>query len=302
MAEAWLTILGSSAAVPMRGRGLACNALSYRGSVLLLDVGEGCQHRLIEAGVSLHRVELVAVTHAHGDHVYGLPGLLQSMSMAGRTRPLTVVGPRQAIDVVRAVIEAGPSRPTFEVRLVEARDGLVVEAGGLRVRAFPVRHTVPAYGYVVEEPPRRKLRVELLRRLGLRPGPWLSRLREGEPVSVAGVRLHPGDVFEEVGGFKLVYTGDTMPCGRVVEEARGAAVLVHDSTFTSRHAERAYEEGHSTALDAAAAAREAGARLLVLTHFSARYDDVGEHVREARRLHPYVVAAEEFMRVPVSAR
>jgi ribonuclease Z len=296
--DAWLYVLGSSAAVPMRGRGLPCYAFIYRGVVVLLDVGEGCQHRMVEAGVSPLRVELIAVTHAHGDHLFGLPGLLHTMNLMGRAKPLTIVGPRQVIDYVRAITEVA-GRPGFELKLVEAREGVTLELAGLRLRPFPVKHTIEAYGYTIEEPPRLHLKLDILRRLGVKPGPWISKLRQGEPVSINGVRLNPEDVFAKAPGIKLVYTGDTRPLKRVVEEARGATLLVHDATFTLKHAEKAYEEGHSTAADAGLTAMMASAQLLVLTHFSARYDDPYEHVSEAKRYHPFVIAAEDYLKIPI---
>ncbi len=299
--RARLLILGTSAAVPMRGRGLPCYVLSYRGVQIILDAGDGCQHRLLEAGVSLHRVEALLLTHSHGDHVYGVPGLLHTMHMNGRSRSLTVVGPRDVLDYIEAALRS-TGKPRFELRLVEARDGLQLSLGGLRVRVFPVDHTVEAVGYVVEEPgPKLKVNLEKLRRLGLKPGPYLSKLKMGEEVTVNGVRVRPEDVLEPAGNpLKLVYTGDTRPCERTVREAANATILVHDATFTVEHADKAREEGHSTAADAARVASEAGATLLVLTHFSARYEDVSRHVREARRYHPYVVAAEDYMTIPLA--
>ncbi len=304
MVTAELMVLGSSAAVPMRGRSLPCIVFSYRGQHVLFDAGEGCQHRLIEAGIGVQRVKAVLITHLHGDHFYGLPGLIHSMSMLGRRDELLVVGPKGIREALELLVELGGAKPSFPVRVVEARHGLslTIPGIGFTARAFQVDHTVEAYGYVLEEPRERVLRVsvEKLAELGLRPGPFLSRLKRGEEVVVEGKRVRPEDVLEEARKpLKIVYTGDTRPCEEVVKAAARATVLIHDSTFHSRDSDRAYEEGHSTSADAGRAAAEASASLLILTHISARYDDVTPLIRDAERFHPYVLAAEEWLKIPL---
>jgi len=299
--ELGLVFLGTSAAVPTRSRGLPGIALVYRGSIVVMDCGEGTQAALTRAGLSPLRVEAVLVTHLHGDHVFGLPGLAQSMAMLGRRRPLLVAGPPGVYGFLREAFRYTRWLPPFPLYVAELEPGdTLALPSGLRVEAFPVDHTVPALGYRVEEP-RRKPRVDLeqARRLGLEPGPLLGRLQRGEPVRVGGRLVRPEDVLVERPRAVIVYTGDTRPAETVVEAARGATVLVHDSTFASDMAEEAHAQGHSTALDAARAAREAGARLLVLFHISARYESPGPLLREARRVHPATVAAEDLAKLPL---
>ncbi len=299
--ELGLVFLGTSAAVPTRERGLPSVALVYRGSIVLMDAGEGTQRALGLYGLSGLRVEAVLVTHMHGDHVFGVPGLLQSMAMLGRRRLLVVAGPRG----LRGFLEAAsmytrwlPPYPVYIVEL-EAWERLMLPSG-LAVTAFPVCHGVGALGFRVEELRRRpRVDLEKARRLGVPPGPLLGRLQRGEPVVVGGRLVRPEEVVVERPRAVVVYTGDTAPCPSVVEAARGATVLVHDATFAEDMAEEAHEQGHSTAADAARAAREAGVRLLVLTHFSARYEDTGRLLREARRIFPRTVAAEDGLRIVV---
>lgn len=299
--ELGLVFLGTSAAVPAAGRGLPGLGVVYRGSVVLLDAGEGTQARLRECGLSPLRVAAVLVTHLHGDHVFGLPGLLQSMAMLGRRSLLVVAGPRGLRRFLEEAAVATYWLPPYPLWVVElGPGGSLVLPNGFLARAFPVAHRVPALGYRLVEPAR-KPRVDLgrARRLGV-SGPLLGRLQRGEPVELPGGRLvRPEEVLVERPRAVIVYTGDTAPTESVVEAARGASVLVHDATFTSDMAAEAHAQGHSTARDAAEAARRAGVGVLVLTHFSARYEDARPLVDEARRLFPRTYAAVDCGRLPL---
>lgn len=302
--EVGVVFLGTSAAMPTRYRGLPGLVLKYRGSLLLFDCGEGTQHRLVEAGLSPLKIKAVFITHLHGDHVFGLPGLIQSMAMNNRRESLYVYGPKGIAHLLEAVFEAARFAPPFNVYVVEVRGGERFRVlDRVWVSVFPVRHTVEAYGYAVYEEPRPgKVDVEKARRLGIEPGPLLGLLQRGIPVSVGGRLVRPEEVVGKPRpGFRLVYTGDTAPIDglRKVVGLDKVDVLVHDATFTSEYELEAHEEGHSTALDAAKAAIELGARVLVLTHFSARYRSPEPLVFEASRLHPNVVAAEDLLKLPI---
>ncbi len=299
--ELGLLFLGTSAAVPTPGRGLPGLAVIHRGRAILLDAGEGTQAALTRYGVSPLRVEAVLVTHLHGDHLFGVPGLLQSMAMAGRRGLLVAAGPPGLRRFLEEAAIATRWLPPYPVEVHELVPGeSLVLPSGWRVEAYPACHTVPGLVYRLVEPPRKpRVDLEAARRLGV-SGPLLGRLQRGEPVVAAGGRLvRPEEVVRPRPRAVIVYTGDTAPCSSVVEAARGATVLVHDATFTSDMEEEAHRQGHSTAADAARAAREAGAGLLVLTHFSARYRDPGPLLREARRIFPRVVAAGDGLRLVV---
>ncbi len=300
--ELGVYILGSSAAVATKQRSLPCIAVVYRGSVYLFDPGEGCQRGLQEAGLSPLRIKLIAVTHLHGDHLFGLPGLIQTMSLNNRDKSLIIAGPRGLCEFIDAAEKATLHYSRFDIKCVRVHDGFKLEfSPGIIIKAFSVKHTIEAYGYTFQEPQRPgKIDVAKALALGIKPGPLLAKLRRGEKVVVGGRLVRPDDVVSPpMPGARIVYTGDTAPTERVIEEAKKATVLIHDATFTEDMREEAHSQGHSTALDAAHAARKAEASLLVLTHISARYNSVAGHVAEARRIHPYVVAAEDLLKIPV---
>ncbi len=299
--ELGLVFLGTSAAVPTARRGLPSIAYMYRGGIVLMDAGEGTQERLQRCGLSPLRIEAVLVTHMHGDHVFGLPGLLQSMAMLGRRNLLIIAGPRGLRRFLEEAARATYWLPPYPVWLVEIEPGAsLVLPSGVTVESFPVAHRIPALGYRLVEPRRKpKVDLEAARELGV-AGPLLGRLQRGETVVLPdGRRVEPQEVLIERPRAVVVYTGDTAPSDSVVDAARGATVLIHDATFTHDMAEEAHEQGHSTALDAAFAAKKAGVGVLVLTHFSARYDDPAVLVDEAKRLFPRVYAAVDCSRLPI---
>jgi ribonuclease Z len=277
------------------------------GHGILLDAGEGAQLRLVETGFSVNDVDVIALTHSHGDHINGLPGLLQSMYMNSRRKPLTIFADRLTAEFIREALEVGYRDLGFEINLIEISgegEYVVSRKGGdlLVVKWFPVCHTIEAYGFTVEWRLRARVDLEKLRSMGLEPGPWISELLARGEVDYRGVRVKLDDISSGSGSTRIVYTGDTRPCRTVVNSARGARLLIHDSTFDSSLADEAAERGHSTSLDSASVAYEAGVDTLVLAHISPRYRDYPRIiVDEARRVFPRSIMAWDKMRLRLTA-
>ncbi len=292
-----IMFLGTSAAVPTKKRGLPAIALKHDADIFLFDVGEGTQYKLIRAGLSPVKISAVFITHLHGDHVFGLPGLLQSMSMYGRKTPLHIYGPRGISYFIESSIRATGHRPSFEIAVYEDLDEAIY--GSVRIKRFPVDHGLREnYGYTIEIRKPSKLDVEKLREIGL-PVRYWSKLQRGVDVDFKGRIIRAKDFLIERKPLKIVYTGDTRPIMRTVEEARNAEVLIHDSTTADDLADEAHEEGHSSAGDAGRIAHLAGVRLLVLTHISARYTDTRILLSDAKRYHTNTIVAEDYMIIPV---
>ena len=300
-----VTPLGVGGALPTRDRHLSALALRREGRVLLFDCGEGTQHQLLRAGLLGSRLEAIFITHLHGDHVYGLPGLLSTLALQERTEALTVVGP----EGVGAIIEGPPGLAKdgfpYPLRLVELEEGtehrVVYEGGAFRVEARPLEHRVPCFGYRYEEAERPgRFDVEAARAAGVRDGPDFETLARGGTVSVGGREVGPeGIVGPQRKGTVIAYCLDTAPCPGARRLAQSADLLVHDATFCDDEAHRAEETAHSTARQAAEVARDAGARRLLLTHFSARYSETDALVAQAREVFPCTDAAEELVTVSV---
>jgi len=291
-----ICFLGTSAGIPTKKRGLPCIALKYRGEILLFDVGEGAQARLIRASLSPMKIKAVFITHLHGDHVFGLPGLLQTMAMLGRSEPLSIYGPKGLRDFIYKSFELTGFKPQFDIYF-HVPPG-VYEVNDYVVRSFTVDHVTEAYGYVFEEKCiRGRFNPEKAKQLKI-PLKYWRLLRMGKLVTLNDGRIiRPQDVIDDYSrGAKIVYTGDTRPIDKIITIAKECDVLIHDSTFASELRKEAYEEGHSTSLDAALIASKANAKVLILTHISARYhDNPSILLYDARRYFSNTFLAEDYM-------
>jgi ribonuclease Z len=269
-----LTFLGTSAAAPTLHRNVSGLAVKADSDLLLFDCGEGSQRQMIRYGTGFG-VDAVFFTHFHADHYLGIIGFLRTLGMGGREEPLTLYGPPSAKRVLDVAIHLGVERLAFPVEVVELRGGEVLPRKGYAVRALRVDHRVNALGYALEEDgrPGRFDPLAALR-LNVPPGPLFGQLQRGQPVTLGdGTVVHPGQVLGEARpGRRVVLSGDTRPCAAVREAARDADLLIHEATFADDEQARALDTKHSTAREAGRLAREALARRLVLTHFSARHD------------------------------
>ncbi|HYZ89646.1 MAG TPA: ribonuclease Z [Myxococcales bacterium] len=301
--------LGTSAGRPTLSRGASALAIAAEAGWVLCDCGESAQVSALRAGLSLSRLDAVLVTHLHGDHFNGLPGLLGTLGLEGRERPLTVAGPRGILALLESLARAGSlGTGNLPLRIVELDgDGgaidLPEQEADFRVVARPLAHRVPTYGYRVSLADRPgTLDVEAAVAAGVPRGPLLSQVKEGRTVVLPDGRRVEGSRFlgPPRRGPSIAYALDTTPCRDAVELGREADVLVHESTYENARAELAHSRGHSTGLEAARVAAEARAGTLLLTHFSPSVD--AERVAdEAREIHARVTAAADLSGFDVTA-
>ena len=301
--------LGTSSALPTEARHLSALAVERKGRVLLFDCGEGTQYRLMEADLSRMRVDAIFVTHLHGDHCYGLPGLLSTLALQQRTDPVTLVVPSGGRAMLDATPGDAPDALPFPLRITEIDEGLthavVYETEGLTVEARPLDHRGFAIGFRLAERMRPgRFDPERARALGVPEGPAFGRLQDGTPVTVPdGTTVQPDQVMGPPRpGIAAAYVTDTRPCDGGRALADDADLLYHDATFADEHAARADKTGHSTARQAATVARDAGAERLLLGHLSARYPNPTPLVREAQSVFPETEIAEELRRYELDPR
>jgi ribonuclease Z len=290
-----VVFLGTSGSMPTAKRALSATLVRRGGDRLLFDCAEGTQRQLLRSDVGLVELEEIYLTHFHADHYLGLPGMFKTFSLRGRELPLRIYGPRglgELLSSLRRIF----GRLSYAVEAVELERGAVLERAGYRIEAFAVEHGVTAIGYsIVEDERPGRFDVETAAALGVPDGQERGRLQRGESVTLPdGREVTPDQVLGPARpGRKLVLSGDTGPAGSVVDASAGADVLVHEATFLADERERARETSHSTAGEAALVAREAGVRMLALTHVSTRYFG-HQVVEEARELFPATEVPRDF--------
>jgi len=298
-----VVFLGTAGSIPTLKRSLPAIAVQRKGELILFDSGEGVQRQMIRAGIGFHRKTKVFITHMHGDHVLGLPGLFQTMSLLDRERKLEVYGPSGIRAFVEAIQQTVQFTLTFPIEVFEIEDaGVVCKEREYEVHAIWVDHVISSLAYALTEKPRPgKFHPEKARSLEVPEGPLWSKLQHGSAVELPNGRVvKPDKVLDPPrSGRKIVYTGDTRPIENLAEFAESADLLIHEATFDDDLWERAREDGHSTPGQAAGTAKKAGTKRLVLTHISARYKESSLLLEQAKKVFPRVEVAEDFVKISI---
>ena len=295
--------LGTAASVPTVNRALPSVAIKRKNEILMFDCGEGVQRQMIRARVGLHKKMKIFISHLHGDHLLGLPSLLQTMSLLDRIQKLEVYGPVGVEAFIEAIQRTVQFMLTFPLETHDIEDeGLVCDEQEYQVQATRTEHLIPNLAYALIEKPRPgRFNPEKARALGIPEGPLWSKLQHGKEVKTStGERIKPEQV---VGtprpGRKIAYSGDTRPTERLVKLSENADLLIHEATLSDELFERAQEEGHSTPSQAAEIARKAAVKRLILTHVSSRYKGTQQLLEQAQKIFPNVTVAEDFIIVDI---
>jgi ribonuclease Z len=297
-----VTVLGSGASLPTLHRQTTSLALQREGDLYLLDCGEGAQLQWRRAGLRFSKLRAICISHLHGDHVNGLVGLLQTLSLSGRESPLSLFGPPGIEAFIGAARRHLGLRLTYDLDLVELTGGPVVENDDYRVVCAPLDHGIATLGFAfIEEPRAGRFDVAAARGLGVPEGPLFGKLQRGESVELDnGLVVEPSQVLGPARrGRRVAYCVDTRPCDGARELARAADLFVCDSTFTEELTVEARRRGHSTARQAAEMAKDARARHLLLIHISARYHDPRPLLEEASAVFRYVDVAYDLMELQI---
>lgn len=298
-----LLFLGTGAGMPSKQRNvtsIVLEILQERGSCWLFDCGEATQHQMMRTSIKPGKIDKIFISHLHGDHVFGLPGFLSSRSYLGGTSDLTVYGPKGIRLFIETALKVSESHLSYNLNIVEmGKEGIIFKDATFRVFASRLRHRIECFGYRVEQfdlpGPLDALK---LQQEGIPPGPVYREIVEGKTILLSDGRIiNPINYLGDPKKGKIVtILGDTKYCNEAVELAKNADVLVHEATFSGKHRELAEEYYHTTAVDAAKVAKEAGVKTLILNHISARYQEEDQQslLSEAKQLHPLTFIASDF--------
>ncbi len=290
--------------MPTKERNLSSLVIQRDNEILMFDCGEGTQKQFMLSKIGYNKPMRIFITHMHGDHVLGLPGLLMTMSLQGRTRQMEVYGPPTINEFVDAITRIIRPRIEFPLSIREVKEGEIYDEGSYSMSAALVDHTITCIAYaMVESDKPGKFKPERARELKVVEGPLWKKLQRGEAVDVDGKVVKPGDVMSALRpGWKIVYSIDTRPCDAVVKLAENADLLIHDSTFDDSMEEKAGMYGHSTARQAAEVAKKADARRLLLTHISSMYKDARPLLDQAKTVFKESLLAEDLMTLELKGK
>jgi len=296
-----LVFLGTSAAQPTENRGLSCICLEREGEILMFDAGEGAQISYLKSGLGWNKKMKIFVTHMHGDHCIGILGLLQTMTLQRRTEKIEIYGPGGIDEFIAANIKVLNFGLSFPVMISSVEEGIITNEKAYTVEACKAEHSVPAFSYVFQEKDKPgRFHPDKAKELGVPEGSLWHKLQNGEEVTVEGKTIKPSDVLgEKRPGKKIGISGDTRPTKKLEGFFKDCDYLSFDSTFIDELKDRAIETNHSTSKEAATLAKNANVTNLILTHFSARYQDESVLANEAKTIHDSVIAAKDLLEVEI---
>ena len=319
-------VLGSSAAIPVRERNLSSTALKYKSELLLFDCGEDIQRKLVEASLKFNKPLKILISHFHGDHIIGLPGLLFRFGLNHRTAPVTIFGPINLflyLSVHRKMLGLRPNYPITIIEIDEKQNQLIIYEGldselptkklsiedntifdgkKYTLKYTLVDHSVLAFAFAFIEKPRSgKFNPEKAKEFNIPESSLWKKLQEGEIIEYNGKLIDPikeGIVGPKRQGRKVTYSGDTVPCQNLIDLGKNSDILIHEATFSKELSDIAKDKKHSTAPDAANDALKMKAKQLILTHISTRYqeDDI-KLLEEAKEIFKNTLLARDLMRV-----
>lgn len=302
-----LIFLGTGAGLPSKNRNVtsvALTLLNERKSIWLFDCGEATQHQILKSTIKLSKLEKIFITHMHGDHIFGLPGLLSSRSFQSSGKPITIYGPAGIQKYVESALYLSGTHVSYPLYFEEVMPGVLFEDETFSVTCDLLDHGIASYGYrIVQKDKPGTLQVEKLLELGIEPGPVFQAIKNGEVVELADGRVVNGKDYigpKQAGKIITIY-GDTKQTEAGLALGENADVLVHEATFEAGLRDLATEYMHSTTKEAANLAKAVNAKRLIITHISARYDKEGSNqlLEEARQVFKETELANDFSRFTI---
>ena len=280
---------------PTKDRNHSGILLTYNKENILFDCGEGTQRQMKIAGIKPSKINRICISHWHGDHTLGLPGLMSTMGSETTSHKLQIYGPPGTKKYIEYMLKAFYSVGIVEFEVHEVKKGTIYENDNFMLIAEPLKHNISCIGYSFIEKDKFKIKVAKTNKLGIK-GPILGELQKGKDIVHEGEKILAKDVTTLVKGKKISYVADTRPCQGIVNLAKNADIVIIECTYHSDEKNKAEEYSHMTAQESAQMTAEAEAKMLILTHPSSRYKTTSSLVEEAQIYHNNVFFAEDFMK------
>jgi len=305
-----ITFLGTSSGVPTLTRNVSSLALKLTQSseVWLFDCGEGTQHQIIKSNIKSSQIKKIFITHMHGDHIYGLPGLLATLGLSGNSNGIEIYGPSELRNFITSTLNSSYCKLSFPLHFIEVEDyasqnKFLYESEKVKVNCACLKHRLPAYGYRVSEKDKPGIfDIKKAEYLKIPPGPIYAELQKGKKVDLGDGRSFNGKEFcgTPRKGESFVYCTDTVFSKSAVSLSKNADLLVHESTFSKEDEKMAYEKLHSTTIMAAKTALLSNTKKLIITHISPRYNKrssitPSDLLKEAQKIFPNTYLAKDFL-------
>ncbi|WP_332630196.1 ribonuclease Z [Halalkalibacter flavus] len=281
--------LGTGSGVPSTSRnvsGLVVRFLQKKSTQWLFDCGEATQHQILKSPITLTKIDRIFISHLHGDHLFGLPGLLCSRSAQGAKTPLAIYGPDGVETFVKTALTISKSYLSYDIHFITIDEGIIYEDDSIKVEVMGLDHVMPSFAFKLTEADQQgALKVEKLLELGIKPGPIYQRIKQGETIELPDGRIIDGNEFlhEKKKGRKVVIAGDTRPLKQMISFSESANLLIHEGTFREDKKSHAEQFGHSTITEVASIAKRANVDQLILTHISSRYAGAENELEEEVR-------------------
>jgi ribonuclease Z len=294
-----IIFLGTTAMVPTKDRNHSGIYISFENVGMLFDCGEGTQRQLRTAEIRPTTIKHIFLSHLEGDHVLGLPGLIQTLAMSEYNGTLRIHGPKGTKKMFEHMNKAFPFFNPIDVDVEELGPGLVMETDKLRILAHDMDHKVPCLGYEIIEKDRRRISMAKAKKLGLSPGPVMGKLQQGMDIRFSGKKISADEVTYIVKGKRIGITGDTRLCDSVYDIAKDKDVFICESTYAAKDEDKAHEYKHMTSAQAAMVASKMNVGTLYLTHISQRYKDTKELEDDAKDIFPKSILAYDFLKIKI---
>ena len=294
-----LTFLGTSSMVPTKERNHSSIYVNFSGEGILFDCGEGTQRQIKISGIKPSSIKKLFISHWHGDHVLGIPGLIETLGHNDYKGTLEICGPKGTSENIKKMLSFFYQVSKVKYKVTELCDGDKFETKDYEVTPHSLNHAVPCFGYSFKEKDRRKINSNYLKKQGVNDGPHLRKLQEGKDLDWKGKKIKVDDATSIIHGKKIGFIFDTKLTDNCFKIASNADFLISESTFSNEFEENAKKFKHLTATHAGKIAKESNVKVLYLTHFSQRFKETKEILREAKKEFKNVFVAEDFMKVKI---